>query len=69
MVQSAVGDAKANAKANDLNHCEFFTGLAENVLGSVLERATRPNLVGVLDPPRPGVRKSYVFCFFILSYF
>ena len=55
VIPSAVDDAKANAKSNQLSHCDFFAGSAENILGSVLVRASRPNLVAVLDPPRPGL--------------
>ncbi|KAF4524326.1 hypothetical protein B566_EDAN005384 [Ephemera danica] len=60
LVQAAVDDAKANAASNGLSHCDFFAGSAENILNASLVRATRPDIVAILDPPRPGVASRVI---------
>lgn len=57
MVAEAVKDAKANAELNDIFNCEFFTGKAEDILPSVLARATAlsDDITAIVDPPRAGL--------------
>jgi tRNA (uracil-5-)-methyltransferase len=57
LVAEAVKDAKANAQLNEINNCEFFTGKAEDILPSVLARATGDDIVAIVDPPRAGLRE------------
>lgn len=51
----AVQDAKENAEANGVSNAQFFAGKAEDILSAVIHRATKPNVVAVVDPPRAGL--------------
>lgn len=57
LIPEAVQDAKANAKLNAIDNCEFFTGKAEDILHSVLMRAGGEDIIAVVDPPRAGLRE------------
>lgn len=57
MVPEAVRDAKANAEANGISNCDLFAGRAEDILPSVLARATAEEVVAIVDPPRAGLRE------------
>ncbi|XP_075978100.1 tRNA (uracil-5-)-methyltransferase homolog A [Anticarsia gemmatalis] len=60
MIAEAVKDAKANAELNKIENCEFFTGKAEDILPSVLARATADDLIAIVDPPRAGLHMRAV---------
>lgn len=57
MVEDAIKDAKENVIANKVTNCEFFAGKAEDRLSPVIRRATKPDIIAVVDPPRAGLRK------------
>ncbi|XP_011300538.1 tRNA (uracil-5-)-methyltransferase homolog A [Fopius arisanus] len=60
MVPGAIKDARENAKANNVDNCEFFVGKAEDILKTVLQRTTKPDVVAVVDPPRAGLQQQAV---------
>ncbi|CAH0585569.1 unnamed protein product [Chrysodeixis includens] len=60
MVAEAVKDARANAELNNIDNCEFFAGKAEDVLPSVLARATGDDVIAIVDPPRAGLHMRAV---------
>jgi len=54
-VPEAIEDAKANAKANGIDNCEFFAGDMKDVLvPSFIKKHGRPDVI-ILDPPRAGI--------------
>ena len=55
VAKDAVADARANAKRNGVEHCQFIAGVAEEVLKDLAGR--RFDLV-VVDPPRVGLHKK-----------
>lgn len=57
VVPEAVEDARHNARMNKIENCEFFVGKAEEILSSVMYRATEGDIVAIVDPPRNGLRK------------
>lgn len=57
LVQQSVDDARENAKINNVENCEFFVGKAEDILSSVCYKATTEDVIGIVDPPRAGLRK------------
>jgi 23S rRNA (uracil1939-C5)-methyltransferase len=56
-VPEAVADARQNAARNGIMNVEFLAGRVEEVLGEMLARSFRPDVV-VLDPPRAGVARE-----------
>jgi len=55
IVEQAIGDAKENAKINNVDNIEFYAGDVEKVLPQILEKIeNKPNVVFV-DPPRKGL--------------
>lgn len=52
-IPSAIVDANANAKLNEIDNVTFIQGKVEEILPKLLERQLEPDLV-VLDPPRKG---------------
>ncbi|CAG9561743.1 unnamed protein product [Danaus chrysippus] len=60
LVSEAVNDAKFNAEWNSIDNCSFFSGRAEDVLPSVLARATSDDVIAVVDPPRAGLHMRAV---------
>jgi len=60
IVEQAIEDAKYNAKINNIDNIEFFTGDVEKVLPKIIERDNlKPNVVFV-DPPRKGLDKNTI---------
>lgn len=55
VVESSINDAKVNAERNNASTCEFLSGRAEEVLPSVLKKASGKKIVAVVDPPRDGL--------------
>jgi 23S rRNA (uracil1939-C5)-methyltransferase len=59
IVESAVADAIANAKLNDIANTNFFAGDVRLAMGELREQAGRPDVV-VVDPPRAGLSQKVV---------
>jgi 23S rRNA (uracil1939-C5)-methyltransferase len=59
IVESAVADAIAAAKRNEITNASFFAGDARLALPELLERAGKPD-VAVVDPPRAGLSQKVV---------
>lgn len=57
MVEDAIKDAKENVVANNVSNCEFFVGKAEDILYPVIQRATKPDIIAIVDPPRAGLHQ------------
>jgi 23S rRNA (uracil1939-C5)-methyltransferase len=57
--ESAVADAIANAKRNEIANARFFAGDARLALGELVQTAGRPD-VAVIDPPRAGLSAKVV---------
>ena len=55
---AAISNAKYNCEQNDIKNCSFYHGRAEDILQSVICKATNSNIVAVVDPPRAGLRTS-----------
>ncbi|MBF8983341.1 23S rRNA (uracil(1939)-C(5))-methyltransferase RlmD [Lutibacter sp. B2] len=53
IVDAAIEDAKENAKINDIDNAEFFSGAAEEVVPKLYEKGIKADVV-VVDPPRKG---------------
>lgn len=66
LIEKAVEDAKRNVDVNGVENCEFFAGRAEEILSSVMHRATNDDVIAVVDPPRAGLRK-YLVLYFVVS--
>jgi 23S rRNA (uracil1939-C5)-methyltransferase len=54
MFESAIADARANARLNEITNARFVCGDARLALRDLVERAGRPDVV-VVDPPRAGL--------------
>jgi 23S rRNA (uracil1939-C5)-methyltransferase len=59
LIEQAVADAIAGARANGITKAKFFAGDARLALPELLERAGRPDVL-VVDPPRAGLSKKVV---------
>jgi 23S rRNA (uracil1939-C5)-methyltransferase len=59
VVESAVADAIANARANGIRSARFFAGDVRLALRELVEQAGRPDVV-VVDPPRAGLSQKVV---------
>jgi 23S rRNA (uracil1939-C5)-methyltransferase len=59
IVEEAVGDAIANAKANEITNAHFFAGDVRLALGELVQKAGRPDVM-VVDPPRAGLSQKVV---------
>jgi 23S rRNA (uracil1939-C5)-methyltransferase len=59
IVESAVADAIAAAKRNEVSGAHFFAGDARLALPELIERAGKPDVV-VVDPPRAGLSQKVV---------
>jgi 23S rRNA (uracil1939-C5)-methyltransferase len=59
VVESAIADAIANARLNEVTNARFFAGDVRTALRELVELAGRPDLV-VLDPPRSGLSAKVV---------
>jgi 23S rRNA (uracil1939-C5)-methyltransferase len=59
IIEEAVGDAIANASANEVDNAHFFAGDVRLALRELVQRAGRPDLL-VVDPPRSGLSQKVV---------
>jgi len=59
IIEEAIGDAIANASANEIDNAHFFAGDVRLALRELVERAGRPDVV-VVDPPRSGLSQKVV---------
>jgi tRNA/tmRNA/rRNA uracil-C5-methylase (TrmA/RlmC/RlmD family) len=59
LIEPAVADAIAGARANGITKAKFFAGDVRLALRELLERAGRPDVL-VVDPPRAGLSKKVV---------
>ncbi|CAG9773523.1 unnamed protein product [Ceutorhynchus assimilis] len=60
IVPQAIVDAKENAIANNITNSEFFTGKAEDILGSVCYNSKHEDVFAVVDPPRAGLHQKAI---------
>jgi 23S rRNA (uracil1939-C5)-methyltransferase len=59
IVDAAVVDATANARANEVDNAHFIAGDVRLGLRALVQQAGKPDLL-VVDPPRAGVSKKVV---------
>jgi 23S rRNA (uracil1939-C5)-methyltransferase len=59
IVEAAVADAIANARANDVTNVRFYAGDIRLAMRELVEREGRPDVV-VVDPPRAGLSQKVV---------
>jgi 23S rRNA (uracil1939-C5)-methyltransferase len=59
IVEEAIADAIANAKANEVDNAHFFAGDVRVALGELVGRGGRPDVL-VVDPPRSGLSQKVV---------
>ena len=59
IVESATGDAVANAKANSIDNAKYFAGDVRLALRELVEEAGKPDVL-VVDPPRSGLSQKVV---------
>ena len=59
IVESAIADAIANARANEIDNARFFAGDVRLAMRELVETAGRPDVV-VVDPPRAGLSAKVV---------
>ena len=59
IVESAIADAIANARLNEIDNTHFFAGDVRLALRDLVEKAKRPDVV-VVDPPRAGLSQKVV---------
>jgi 23S rRNA (uracil1939-C5)-methyltransferase len=59
IVESAVADAIANARANEILNASFYAGDIRLAMRELVERAGKPD-VCVIDPPRAGLSQKVV---------
>ncbi|KAL1497381.1 hypothetical protein ABEB36_008361 [Hypothenemus hampei] len=60
LVPQAIIDAKENAILNKIENSEFFTGKAEEILGSVCYNSKHEDIFAVVDPPRAGLHQKAI---------
>ena len=53
VVETAIENAKENAKINNIHNTEFYVGKAEEVIPKLYEKGLKADVV-VVDPPRKG---------------
>ncbi len=53
LIEEAIADAIANARANEIDNTHFFAGDVRLAMRELVERASRPDVV-IIDPPAPG---------------
>jgi len=59
-VESAIEDAKVNAKINNIDNCEFFAGDMVHVLNDeFVNTHGKPDVI-ITDPPRAGMHEKVV---------
>jgi 23S rRNA (uracil1939-C5)-methyltransferase len=59
LVEEAIADAIANARANEVDNARFFAGDVRLALRELLSTAGRPDVL-VIDPPRAGLSQKIV---------
>ncbi len=59
IVEDAIADAIANARANEIDNTHFFAGDVRLALRELVEKAGRPEVL-VVDPPRAGLSQKVV---------
>jgi 23S rRNA (uracil1939-C5)-methyltransferase len=59
IVEEAIADAIANAKANEVDNAHFYAGDVRVALGELVGRGGRPDVL-VVDPPRSGLSQKVV---------
>jgi 23S rRNA (uracil1939-C5)-methyltransferase len=59
LVEDAIADAIANARANEVDNAHFFAGDVRLALRELVQRAGRPDVL-VVDPPRSGLSQKVV---------
>jgi 23S rRNA (uracil1939-C5)-methyltransferase len=59
LIESAVADAIANARRNEIKNAKFFAGDVRLALRELVEEASRPDVM-VVDPPRAGLSQKIV---------
>jgi 23S rRNA (uracil1939-C5)-methyltransferase len=59
IVEEAIGDAIANARANEIDNVRFFAGDVRLAMRDLVQRAGRPDVL-VVDPPRAGLSARVV---------
>src|SRR3954452_17936925 len=59
VVEEAVADAIANARANEIENAQFFAGDVRLALRDLVAHARRPDVL-VVDPPRAGLSQKVV---------
>ena len=61
IVESAVEDAKINAKLNGIENAQYLLGASEDVVPQILKKGEKIDAV-ILDPPRKGCHKELLDC-------
>jgi 23S rRNA (uracil1939-C5)-methyltransferase len=59
IVEDAIADAIANARANQIDNAHFFAGDVRLAMRDLVEKAGRPDVL-VVDPPRAGLSQKVV---------
>lgn len=59
VIDSAVEDAKDNARLNGIGHAEYYLGKSEDVMKKLVKKGVRPDVVFV-DPPRKGCHSEFL---------
>ncbi len=59
LVEDAIADAIANARANEVENAHFYAGDVRLALRELVEKAGRPDVL-VVDPPRSGLSQKVV---------
>ncbi|CAH8481708.1 unnamed protein product [Dicrocoelium dendriticum] len=63
LAQSAVEDARQNARQNNIENVQFYCGRADKILQDVISTLpTDCNIVAVVDPPRSGLHNVVIQC-------
>lgn len=61
LLESAVVDARQNAKRNSVTNAEFFAGRAEFLLPDILRKlGPEERAVAIVDPPRAGLHHKAI---------
>ncbi|CAM1327604.1 TRMT2A (predicted) [Pycnogonum litorale] len=58
--ESAIGDAKQNARINGIENADFICGKAEDTIYGVIKRAPTDDIVTIVDPPRAGLHSRVI---------
>ena len=53
VIESAIDNANANAKENNIENAEFLIGKAEEIIPNLVAEGVKPEVI-VVDPPRKG---------------